>query len=62
MESIERALGRLEAHQKETNRRLAMIEEKQDSLFKWRWKVAGFAVALSLFASRFADIIRAMAG
>lgn len=49
MDELSRVLGRIEVSQESTERRLGIIEKKLDSLYMFRWKIAG-AITASLIA------------
>lgn len=49
MDDLSRVIGRIEAFQEATEKRLGSIEKKIDSLYMFRWKIAG-AITAALLA------------
>lgn len=57
MDSVERAIGRLESSQSATNHRLNAIENKLDSLLRFKWQAIGIGSAIGFIASLVVSII-----
>lgn len=57
MDSVDKLLGKLDAHRDETNRRLDRIEIKIDSLQGFRGKLLGGMIVISFIVSILVETI-----
>lgn len=69
MDDLSRIIGKLEAHHESdmkwkasTDERLDRFEEKLDSLWKWRWKIAGGAATVACLLTALGHVARVIAG
>ncbi len=58
----DRIIGKLEAHQKITSDRLAVIEKKIDTLQHFKWGLIGGATVVSILSSIIVQGVKLLAG
>lgn len=60
MNDIDRVLGKLEANQEHTDRRLDQIETKLEQLWLFRWQIAGGAAVVTALTTAAFQILMAL--